>query len=68
LICELFTFELITHLRDIYKYIYIDRYTVPDVGNRDGGVGDAVVNDGIDAHRHAIFGQYLKESTINKTV
>ena len=35
--------------------------TVPDVGNRDGGVGDAVVNDGIDAHRHAILGQHLME-------
>jgi len=30
-----------------------------DVGDRDGGVADPVVDDRVDRHRHRVFGQYL---------
>ena len=33
---------------------------VLDVGHGDGGVGDAVVDHGVDGHGHRVFGQDLR--------
>ena len=33
---------------------------VLDVGHRDGCVGDAVVDHGVDGHGHRVFGQDLR--------